>query len=83
MNGSSFASVSVNQASAAAPTMFSTAAMASAIGQEAPWPHAKTIAAATSAIHDVTSSTAATSTQPRIHARRIAARRASRTVSSA
>src|SRR3954466_2795793 len=82
VNGSSFASLMVNQASAPAPIRFSTAAMASAIGHEAPWPHANTIAAATSAIHEVTTSTAATSTDPRIHARRMAARRASRTVSS-
>src|SRR3954462_2943562 len=83
VNGSSFASLMVNQASAPAPIRFSPAAMASAIGHEAPWPHANTIAAATSAIHEVTTSTAATSTDPRIHARRMAARRASRTVSPA
>src|SRR3954470_13787853 len=83
VNGSSFASLRVNQASTAALTMFTTAAIARAIGHEAPWPQANTMAAATSPIHEVTISTAATSTQPKIHARRIAARRASRTVSSA
>src|ERR1051325_8642125 len=83
VNGSSLASVMVNQASTAAAIRFSTAAMASAIGHEAPWPQANTIAAATRPIHEVTMSTAATSTQPRIQASRIAARRASRTVSSA